>query len=220
MRIVSVNVGGLSELLNRRGQPYLSGIYKSAVTGAVSVTFSGLVGDAQGNLKAHGGPDNAVYAYSADHYAAWRREEERDDLAPGFFGENLTVAALHEQDVRIGDIFRAGSALLEVTQPRLPCETMGIRYGDKHFPDRFLKSRRTGMYLRVLKEGTVQAGDELRRERAGSVTLPEAVEIIEGDGGTLAALRKLAAESALSRRWRAKVDKKLAELAPSVPAAE
>lgn len=220
MRIVSVNVGGLSELLDRRGRPYLSGIYKSPVTGAVNATFSGLVGDAQGNQKVHGGPDNAVYAYSADHYAAWRREEEREDLPPGFFGENLTIAALHERDVNIGDIFRAGAALLEVSQPRLPCDTMGIRFGDKTFPDRFLKSRRTGMYLRVLKEGAVQASDEFHRERAGSVPLTEAVEIIEGDAGTLLALRRLAAEAALSKRWRAKVDKKLAALAAPTAAAE
>jgi MOSC domain-containing protein YiiM len=213
MRIVSVNVGGLSEMLNRRGQPFLSGIRKSPVSSPLSLTFSGIIGDAQGNQKNHGGPDNAVYAYSADHYAAWRREEKRDDLTPGFFGENLTVAALHEQDVRIGDLYRAGSALLEVTQPRLPCETMGLRFGDKHFPDRFLKSRRTGMYLRVLKEGVVQAGDEFHRERAGSVPLLEAVEIIQGEEGTLAMLTKLKAESALSKRWRAKVDQKLAALA-------
>lgn len=213
MRIVSVNVGGLSEMLNRRGQPYLSGILKSAVSGPVSITFAGVIGDAQGNQKVHGGPDNAVYAYSADHYAAWRREEQRDDLAPGFFGENLTVAALHEQDVRIGDVYRAGSALLEVTQPRLPCDTLGVRFGDKHFPERFLKSRRTGMYLRVLKEGTVHAGDEFHRERSGKVTIPDAVDIIEGDASTTATLRKLSAESALSKRWRAKVEKKLAGLA-------
>ena len=213
MRIVSVNVGGLSEMLNRRGQPYLSGILKYPVSGPVSVTFAGVIGDAQGDQKAHGGPDNAVYAYSADHYAAWRREEKRDDLGPGFFGENITVAALHEQDVRIGDVYCAGSALLEVTQPRLPCDTLGIRFGDKHFPDRFLKSRRTGMYLRVLKEGTVHAGDEFHRERAGTVTIPDAVDIIEGDAGTTVTLRKLSAESALSKRWRAKVDKKLAALA-------
>jgi MOSC domain-containing protein YiiM len=212
MRIVSVNVGGLSEMLNRRGQPYLTGILKAPVSGAVNITFSGVIGDAQGDQKVHGGPDNAVYAYSADHYAAWRREEERDNLAPGFFGENLTIAALHERDVRIGDVYRAGAALLEVTQPRLPCETMGLRFGDKHFPDRFVKSRRTGMYLRVLKEGVVQAGDEFRRERAGVVTIPEAVDIIEGDAGTVVNLGKLGAEPALSKRWRAKIDKKLAQL--------
>src|SRR6185436_3115721 len=104
---------------------------------------------AQGNQKDHGGPDNAVYAYSADHYAAWRREEERDDLNPGFFGENITVAALHERDVRIGAVYLAGHVLLEVTQPRLPCSTLGLTFGDKDFPDRFLNSLRTGMYLRV-----------------------------------------------------------------------
>ena len=130
-----------------------SDLYKSPVSGEVSIGFSGVIGDAQGDQKNHGGPDNAVYAYSADHYAAWRREEKRDDLHAGFFGENLTVAALREKDVRIGDLYRVGHVLLEVTQPRLPCATLGVRFGDKEFPDRFQTSLRTGMYLRVLLHG-------------------------------------------------------------------
>lgn len=210
MRIVSVNVGGLQQLQNRRGDAFYSGIYKSPVSGPVSVGFSGVIGDAQGDLKNHGGPDNAVYVYSADHYAAWRREEKRDDLHPGFFGENLTVAALHEKDVRIGDLYRAGHVLVEVTQPRLPCATLGLRFGDKDFPDRFQASLRTGMYLRVLKEGVVQAGDEFQRERPGTVPLLEAVETIALGNNTPERLARLKAESALSKRWREKIDRQLA----------
>ena len=204
---------------NRRGNSFYSGIYKSPVSGEVSIGFSGVIGDAQGDQKNHGGPDNAVYAYSADHYAAWRREEKRDDLHAGFFGENLTVAALHEKDVRIGDLYRAGHVLLEVTQPRLPCATLGVRFGDKEFPDRFQTSLRTGMYLRVLKEGVVQAGDEFLRERAGTVPLVEAVETIALGKATPERLARLKAESALSKRWRDKVDRLLAREAVP-PAAE
>ncbi len=218
MRIVAVNVGGLREMHDGRGRSFYSGIEKSHVSGPVSIGFSGVIGDAQGNQKAHGGPDNAVYVYSADHYAVWRREEHRDDLAPGFFGENLTVAALHETDVRIGDLYRAGHALLEVTQARAPCATLGLRFGDKNFPDRFLASRRMGMYLRVLKEGDVQAGDEFHRERTGTVPLLEAVEVLYGNEATPQRLQRLKNESALSRRWRDKVDLLLAQCAAN-PAA-
>ena len=169
MRILSVNVGGLQKIEKKNGDTFYTGILKTPVAAPVNVTFAGLIGDAQGNQKVHGGPDNAVYVYSAEHYATWRREEERDDLVFGTFGENLTVTSLHEADVHIGDVYRAGTALLEVTQPRLPCSTLGLRLKDSTFPDRFLASKRTGMYLRVLREGVVRANDEMTRESTGTI---------------------------------------------------
>ena len=105
--------------------------------------------------------------------AAWADEESRDDLAPGQFGENLTTEGFNEADVHIGDRFRAGTALLEVSQPRVPCYKLGIRMGDPAFPKRFLQSRRSGWYLRVIEEGAVGAGDEFLREHSD----PEAISI-------------------------------------------
>lgn len=210
MRILSVNVGGLQQIEKKNGDAFYTGIFKTPVTAAVNVTSAGLVGDAQGNQKQHGGPDNAVYVYSAEHYATWRREEARDDLVFGTFGENLTVTALQEADVRIGDVYRAGTALLEVTQPRLPCSTLGLRMQDATFPDRFLASRRTGMYLRVLREGVVRANEEMTRQSRGTISLVGAIDILHGDGIANDRIAALAADGALSRRWREKAEKLLA----------
>ena len=210
MRILSVNVGGLRAVQKKQGGEFYSGIYKTPVTAPVAVSFSGMVGDAQGNLAVHGGPDNAVYAYSAEHYAEWRREEGRDDIGFGTFGDNLTISTLHESQVRIGDIYRAGTALLEVTQPRLPCATLGLRMNDPTFPDRFLATRRTGMYLRVLKEGAVRANDDFKLEEEGTVSLTEAIDILHADGVALSRIEALAADPSLSRRWRDKAEKLLA----------
>lgn len=219
MRIVSVNAGGLRRLIGRNGKAFDSGIHKTPLSGPVAVWRDGVAGDAVGNLVAHGGPDNAVYAYSADHYVAWHGEGRISEVGPGLFGENLTVQALHESNVCIGDVYRVGSTLLQVTQPRIPCETLGLRTGDVQFPDRFLGRRRTGMYLRVIEEGAVQAGDAFVRERAGSVTVAEAVEILYGDGGKPGRLAALCAESALSARWCAKVDKLVARRLAAAAAA-
>ncbi len=210
MRILSVNVGGLRQIEKKNGTPYDTGIFKTPVTVPVSVTFRGLVGDSQGDQTNHGGPDNAVYAYSAEHYAAWRREEERDDFAFGLFGENLTVTSLRESQVRIGDVYSAGSALLEVTQPRLPCATLGLRVSDPSFAARFQASKRTGMYLRVVREGQVRANDDFKLETPGTFTLVEAIDILHEDGVPRERIAALAADNALSRRWRVKAEKLLA----------
>ena len=204
MRILSVNVGGLQQIEKKNGKKYYTGIFKTPVTAPVSVTFGGIVGDAQANQENHGGPDNAVYAYSAEHYAEWRREEKRDDFVFGALGENLTITTFQESQVRIGDIYRAGTALIEVTQPRLPCATLALRMKDPSFVDRFLASKRTGMYLRVLREGQVRANDEFTLETRGSFTLVETIDILHADGIDSARIAALAADGALSRRWREK----------------
>lgn len=210
MRILSVNVGGLQQIEKKNGAPYHTGIFKTPVTAPVPVTFGGLIGDAQADQKNHGGPDNAVYAYAAEHYAAWRREEEREDFVFGLLGENLTVTSLRESQVRIGDVYRAGSALLEVSQPRLPCATLGLRVNDPSFVARFQASRRTGMYLRVLREGHVRANDEFTLESPGTFTLIEVIDILHEDGVARERIAALAADGALSQRWRAKAGKLLA----------
>jgi MOSC domain-containing protein YiiM len=141
-----------------RGQLVSTAIFKEPVKGPVRVGLLGLEGDGQADLRVHGGVEKAVYAYPAEHYEAWSRELGRE-LMPGTFGENLTVTGLTEGVVRAGDRYRAGTAVLEVTQPRFPCFKLGIRMNDMLFLKRFLESGRSGFYLRVVEEGVVAAGD-------------------------------------------------------------
>jgi MOSC domain-containing protein YiiM len=156
--IVSVQVGQVAPL-GPDGVP--SAFAKSPAKGPVAVGRLGLVGDAQADLTVHGGPDKAVYLYPAEHYVAWSRElpEHTELLVPGGFGENLTTLGLDEGTVCIGDVFRAGSALLQITQPRQPCFKLGLRFGDTHLPRAFLRSGRSGWYARVLEEGVVASLD-------------------------------------------------------------
>jgi MOSC domain-containing protein YiiM len=165
--ILAIHVGRPAEL-QVHGRSVLSAIYKQPVTGRVMVRRRNLHGDQQADLKAHGGHDKAVYCYPSEHYAAWSGEFGRP-LEFGFFGENLTVAGLREEALRIGDVLSIGEAVLQVTQPRLPCFKLGIRFGDQHFVVRFLQSGRCGFYCRVLQEGMIEPGQSIEIvERAES----------------------------------------------------
>ena len=150
-----------------------TGIFKTPVTDPVEVDNFGLKEDVQVAKKHHGGPDQALYLYSAEDYA-WFSEQLGRDLAPGTFGENLTLSSFGTDPLFIGDRFRIGDVLLEVTAPRIPCATLAARVGDKGFVKRFTKAERPGAYARVLEVGHVQHGDEVSYERGDSdVTLLE-----------------------------------------------
>lgn len=202
MRILSVNAGRPSEL-SHGGRTVTSGIVKSPVAGRVAVGPTGLDGDGQADLSVHGGPDKAVYAYPVEHYAHWEVELRRDDLAPGRFGENLTVEGLLEDEVAIGDVLRADDALLEVSQPRVPCFKLGMRMGDPGFLKPFLRSGRVGFYLRVLEPGSLAAGDGLRVERPaeGSMSV-RAVAALLHDDADAEDLERGAALAGLPLGWR------------------
>ena len=202
MRIVSVNVG-LPRTLPHDGGAVLTGIVKEPVAGPVAVALTNLAGDAQADLSVHGGIDKAVYAYPHEHYATWRDELGRDDLAPGHFGENLTLEGLLEDDVSIGDVFRMGTATFEVSQPRVPCFKLAIRMGDPAFAKPFLRSGRVGFYLRVRQEGDVRAGDPVVRELAAreSMTIREVAALLGIDVGA-DKLDRGAALAALPLSWR------------------
>jgi MOSC domain-containing protein YiiM len=152
-----VNVGSPREI-EWRGRIVRTSIHKSPVAGAVRVGRLNLAGDQQSDLSVHGGVHKAVYAYPSVHYAWWRLELDTPDLAWGAFGENLTVSGLTETSVRIGDRLQVGSAELQVTQPRLPCYKLGIRFARPDMEARFLRSGRTGFYLSVVREGELEAG--------------------------------------------------------------
>ncbi len=160
MRVVSVNVS-LARTVPWKGGTVSTGIYKEAVARRVPVRATGLEGDEQADRRAHGGPRKTVYGYPGEHYALWRRELGRTDLAWGAFGENLTTEGLLEAGVHVGDRYQVGSAVLEVTQPRFPCYKLGIRFGDEGILPRFLRSGRSGFYFSVAREGDVMAGDPI-----------------------------------------------------------
>ena len=204
MRLVSVNVG-LPREAGANGERVLTGIFKEPVAGRVAVRRLNLEGDRQADLSVHGGPDKAVYTYPAEHYEFWRRELPGMELPFGMCGENLSVEGLREDEVNIGDRFAIGSAEFRVTQPRLPCSKLGIKFGRADMVKRFLHSRRTGFYFRVVREGEVGASDaiELTRRDPGNVTVADITRLYAFDKDNAALLRRVLDVSALPEDWRA-----------------
>jgi len=204
MKLVSVNVG-LPREVEWRGKAVRTSIFKSPVAGRVKVTKLNIAGDKQSDLSVHGGADKAVYVYPAGHYGFWRAEVPAVELSWGAFGENLTVeGALDEGRVQIGDRYRAGSAEFIVTQPRMPCFKLGIRFNRPDMVKRFLHSRRTGFYLAVTREGELGAGDsfDLVAKGEGGVTVADIVELYAADAANQELLRKATELSALPESWR------------------
>lgn len=160
MKILSVNVG-LPREVTWQGKFVTTGIFKEPVKGPVMLRTLNLDGDGQADLTVHGGVSKAVYAYPSEHYDCWRKELPGADLPWGMFGENFTTKGLLEEPVYIGDRFRIGQAEVMVTEPRMPCYKLGIKFGRADIIKRFLASRRSGFYFAVVQEGTVGAGDAI-----------------------------------------------------------
>ncbi len=160
-RVVSVNVGLPRQISVRRGRPLMSSIVKDPVEGRVRATGANLEGDRQADLTVHGGADKAVYAYAIEDIAWWSELLERPEVGPGWFGENLTTEGLDVTGTVVGERWRIGEAEFEVSQPRLPCSKLGIRFGDGRMVKAFARASRPGAYLRIIAEGTVGAGDEI-----------------------------------------------------------
>jgi len=161
LRLLSVNVSTPREIGTTRGKPVLSAIIKKPVERPVSVRWGNLDGDRQADPAVHGGERKAVYAYASEHYEYWRKRFPKMDIPWGSLGENLTTEGLLEDEVHTGDPFAIGSAELAATQPRLPCFKLALALETPSIPKTFLESGRTGFYLRVLQEGTLQAGDPI-----------------------------------------------------------
>ena len=162
MKLLSVNVSQPKEVLHN-GKRIKTGIFKEPVSGRTMMRRLNLDGDGQGDPTVHGGVHKAVYVYTVEHYHYWKQELGRDDLTYGKFGENLTVEGMLEGTVHIGDVFQIGEALVEVSQPRVPCFKLGIKMMDPQIVKPFLQSERVGFYVRVLEEGEVGAGDAIER---------------------------------------------------------
>lgn len=163
MKLISINIGQ-EQTLARPGKTEQTGIFKTAVSGSAHISQDGLPGDFIGDSKNHGGPDQAIYVYGGQDYEWWAAELGRE-LAPGTFGENLTIAGLACADFAVGDILQIGEVTLQVTAPRIPCGTLAGRMEDPQFAKRFRHSERPGFYCRVLREGQVQAGQDVSLER-------------------------------------------------------
>lgn len=203
MRVVSVNVG-LPRNVAWKGKIVSTGIFKDPVNGRITMRTLNLDGDRQADLAVHGGPSKVVYAYPSEHYAYWRNELPGVALPWGMFGENLTTDGLVEGEAGIGDRFRIGSAEVMVTEPRLPCYKLGLKFGRDDIIKRFLASRRTGFYFAVLREGEVGAGDAIQRisRDSAGVTVADITDLYASKLDNLELLRRVVHVEALPERWR------------------
>jgi MOSC domain-containing protein YiiM len=160
MKLLSLSVG-LPREVTWHNRPVTTGIFKEPVSGRLALRKLNLDGDRQADLSVHGGEFKAVYCYPSEHYADWKKELADRDFPTAVFGENFTTEGLFEDSLYLGDSFRVGSAEVVVTQPRLPCYKLGVRFGDDQMVKRFLAAKRSGFYLAVTKQGEVAAGDEI-----------------------------------------------------------
>jgi ferredoxin-NADP reductase/MOSC domain-containing protein YiiM len=212
MKLLSVNVS-LPKTVDYEGTPVTTGIFKEPVTGRVMVRRVNLDGDGQADLNVHGGPDKVVYVYDIDSYHYWQHELGLDTLAYGHFGENLTVEGMPDDRVHIGDVFRIGAALLEVTQPRVPCFKLELNMGMPGFSRQFLASGRLGFYFRVLEEGEVGTGDVIERVKTGpeQVSVRQLARLLYFDYDNLDQIRKVLRIPALASGWRDAFEELLAK---------
>jgi MOSC domain-containing protein YiiM len=203
MKIISLNVGR-PRLVVRNEQPVSTGIYKSPVAGRVMLRTLNLDGDRQADLTVHGGPYKAVYAYPSEHYSYWREQLPDMELPWGMFGENFTTEGLFEADTNIGDRFRIGAAELMVTQPRLPCYKLGLKFERTDIIKKFLASERTGFYFSVQREGEVGAGDEIEliERDKHNVTVADITRLYARDKNDIETMQRAIELEALPESWR------------------
>lgn len=201
--VLSLQVGRIAPL-GPEGVP--SGFVKGPVTGPVQAGRLGLEGDEQADLTVHGGPDKAIYFYPSEHYANWFGDVPQHvrRLVPGAFGENVTTTGLDEATVAIGDVFRIGSAEVQVTQPRQPCFKLGLRFEDNTLGRIMMQTGRTGWYVRVLTPGELRAGDAMVRLRQTNPewTIARFNAFLLHKRGDRAELASLAEVQPLAAGWR------------------
>jgi len=212
MKIVSVNVGRPREI-DWKGKTIRTSIFKEPVQGRVRLEALNFVGDEQADLSVHGGPQKAVYGYASEHYDFWRQELPGVHLPWGAFGENLTTEGLLEEEINIGNRYQLGSAVVMVTQPRIPCYKLGVRFGRDDIVKRFLKSGRPGFYFSVIQEGEVGAGDalELVYREAADVTVADILRLYVTDKQNLSLTQRAVQVAALADGWRDYFQRRLAQ---------
>jgi MOSC domain-containing protein YiiM len=203
VQVVSVNTGQPRDV-PWRGRTVRTGIFKTPRQGTVTIGRLNVDGDAQADTRVHGGPHKAVYAFAAENYAYWQKHYPALQMHWGFFGENLTTRGLDDFDVHVGDVLRVGHAELRVTQPRLPCSRLALRFDDAGIVAAFVEQRRVGFYCAVQQEGVVTAGDDietLSRNDAGWC-IPELAALLAGIDNDPERLRRASRDDSLPESWR------------------
>jgi len=203
MKILSVNVG-LPREVSWQGKLVTTGIFKEPVNAPLMLRTLNLDGDQQADLTVHGGISKAVYAYPSEHYDYWRTELPGVDLAWGMFGENFTTEGLLEEAVYIGDRFRVEETEVMVTEPRMPCYKLGIKFGRADIIKRFLASRRTGFYFAVVREGMVGTGEAIKfigREQQ-EISVADVTRLYAFEKHDVKSLRRAIEVEALPQSWK------------------
>ena len=203
MKILSLNISLPREVI-WQGKVVTTGIFKEPVNGPVMLRRLNLDGDGQADLTVHGGASKAVYAYPSEHYAFWRAELPGMDLPWGVFGENFTTEGLLETAVYIGDRFRIGETEVMVTEPRMPCYKLGIKFGRADIIKRFLASRRTGFYFAVVRDGIVSAGNALKLigQEQQEISVADITRLYAFEKGDVKSLRRAIEVEALPESWK------------------
>jgi MOSC domain-containing protein YiiM len=216
MQLLSVSVG-VPKIVMRNNEPVSTAIFKKAIATPIMLRTLNLDGDRQADLSVHGGPTKAVYVYPSEHYDYWKQEYPNMDLPFGMFGENFTTSGLLESEVCIGDQFRIGSAKVLVTEPRMPCYKLGIRFGRTDIIKKFLVSRRTGFYLAVVQEGEVSVGDEfdLSAKSESDVRVSDITRLYVSERENAELLRRAIAVESLPESWKTYFQDRLERLTVS-----
>jgi MOSC domain-containing protein YiiM len=217
--LVSVQVGlpreyGTRDATDPLDKSWHSAIFKQPITGPVAVGWLGLVGDGQAALDVHGGEDKALLAYAAEHYPHWHDELQRTDMCYGGFGENLTISALDEASVCIGDIYSIGSVRVQVSQPRQPCWKLARRWRITELPDLVIRTSRSGWYLRVLVEGKIEGGQSVLLEERPHPqwSVARASQVMHLAREDREAMQALVALPPLASSWRETLTRRIAKL--------
>jgi len=218
MKLVSVNTG-LPRKVTWHGTTVTTGIFKQPVQGRIALRALNLDGDRQADLTVHGGEHKAVYCYPIEHYSVWKKDLPGWEFPMAVFGENFTTDGLLESSVRLGDQFSIGSAKVVVTQPRLPCYKLGIRFQADDMVRRFLASGRTGFYLAVTREGEVGAGDKIEplAKDPNAVPVAEITRLYTTkryDEGDTKSIRRALQVAALPESWKAYFRERLQRMNP------
>jgi len=213
MKIISTNISKIKTVVHN-GKEVKTGIFKTPTNEPVVIEKLNIIGDEQADLVNHGGVDKAVYAFSHNHYDYWKQTLENDDFAIGIFGENFTISDLDEATIHIGDHIRIGTALLEVSQPRVPCFKLGIALNNKNSLKLFTQHYCTGVYFRVLEQGIAKTGDAVTIEKKAThnvsvKTLFQAFFDKQYPGYESVLLAALELPE-LALEWQTKIKKKLA----------
>ncbi len=216
LRVISVNVG-LPREVEWSGKIVRTAIFKEPIGGKIPLRPLNFDGDRQADLSVHGGPEKAVYVYPVEHYDFWRKELPDTTFTRGMFGENLTVAGLSESDLGLGDRLRIGTAEVVVTQPRVPCYKLGVRFNRADMTKRFFRAARTGFYVSVAREGEVAAGDaiEIMEREPHHVTVADLYHAYSADHegadpALLDLMRRLLELEMLPESWRSYFEERIA----------